>query len=132
METYTVALFGEAEKGDYQTPYFCRTTGQLLDYLGNPPPDTQGLYYAVQALLFRRSLIFFRVQQEGFSFQDYLLGLNFLNTHSAIPELAAVCLPGMGNAEVLEASESVCAQHHSILITNESDFYDYLTDVGKK
>lgn len=128
MHTFTVALFGEAEKGDYRTAYFCRSLAQLLEFFGNPPPHSRGLYYAVQALLYHRDLIFFRVREEGFSYQDYLLGLNLLQKNETISQVTAICLPGVGDAEIIEALTPVCAMFHSILITNESDFYDYLTE----
>jgi hypothetical protein len=124
---YTIALFGEAERGEYRTAYFCQNLAQLDEYFGNPPPDSRGLYYAVQALLFGRDLIFFRVSEEGFSKQDYLLGLHLLEQQELIPQVDAICTPGVGDQEIIEAILPVCAHYHSILITNESDFYDYLT-----
>lgn len=128
MPTPTVALFGEAEKGDFQTAYFCHSLGQLLDYLGNPPPHTQGLYYAVQALLYHHNLIFFRVREEGFSFQDYLTGFHLLQKNEAISQIAAIGVPGVGASEIIEAITPICALYHSILIMNEADLYDYLTE----
>lgn len=130
MEAFTMALFGEAEKGDYRTGYFCRSLNQLLDSLGNPPPQSRGLFYAVQALLYHRDLIFFRVREEGFSFQDYLLGLSNLQKSTTISSISAICLPGVGDSEIIEAISPICAIHHSILITNEADFYDYLTELS--
>lgn len=126
-ETYTIAIFGEAERGEYRTAYFCQNLVQLDEYFGNPPPESSGLYYAVQALLFKRNLIFFRVPEEGFSTQDYLSGLTLLEHQQLIPQVHAICTPGVGDQEVIEALLPVCALYHSILITNESDFYDYLT-----
>lgn len=123
---HTVALFGEAEKGEYRTAYYVESLGQLADSLGHPPDESSGLYFAVQALLYRRGVIFFRVQEEGFSVEDYLLGLHFLQNKDLVPRLTALCLPGMGNAHVIEASAPVCALHDSILITSEHDLYDYL------
>jgi len=125
---YTVALFGEAEKGDYRTAYFCHTLAQLLENLGHPPPRTLGMFYAVQALLYHRDLIFFRVREEGFSHQDYLTGLHLLEMEQVPAHIAAICLPGVGNMEIIEAVTPVCATHHSLLITSEADFYDYLMD----
>lgn len=130
MDIYTMALFGEAEKGDYRTAYFCETLPQLEEYLGNPPPDSMGLYYAVQALLFRRNLIFFRVREEGFSYQDYFSGLNILQEKKVASQIAAICLPGVGDAEIIDAIHPICDQYHSILITNEADLYDYLTEIS--
>lgn len=122
-----IALFGEAERGEFNTAYFCQNLEQLDEFFGNPPPDSLGLYYAVQALLFKRHLIFFRVLEEGFSVQDYLTGVKLLEHQQVIPRLDAICIPGVGDPTVLTALEPVCQHYHSILISNESDFYDYLT-----
>ena len=124
---YTVALFGESEKGEYRTAYFCQTLAQLAENLGHPPTESQGLHLVVQALLFRRNLIFFRVKEEGFSVQDYLLGLRFLENNQFVSNLAAICLPGVGDADIIDATEPVCDVHNSFLICTESDLYDFLT-----
>ncbi|HEV8052107.1 MAG TPA: hypothetical protein VGP47_06415 [Parachlamydiaceae bacterium] len=127
MPTYTVALFGEAEKGDYQRPCLCRSVGQLLDLFGNPPLHSQGIYYAIQALLYQRALLFFRVREEGFSHEDYLHGLHLLQKQTLVSGIDAVCLPGVGNMEIIGAMAPIIELYHSLLIINESDFYDYLT-----
>jgi hypothetical protein len=124
---YTIALFGEAERGEFHTAYFCQNLEQLDEYFGNPPPNSKGLFYAVQALLFKRNLIFFRVMEEGFSLQDYLIGVRLLEQQRLIPQLDAICIPGVGDPAVLNVLQPVFQQYHSILISNEADFYDYLT-----
>ena len=127
MLVYTIALFGEAERGEFKTAYFCQNLEQLNEFFGNPPASSKGLYYAVQALLFKRNLIYFRVVEEGFSIQDYLTGLNLLEQQQKIAKLDAICVPGVGDPLVLNAVQPLCEHYHSILITNEADFYDYLT-----
>ncbi len=128
MDTvYTIALFGEAERGEFRTAYFCQYLEELDEYFGNPPNQSKGLYYAVQALLFKRNVIFLRVAEEGFSIQDYLSGLKMLEEQRVIPHLDAICMPGVGDQEVLNAAQPICELYHAILITNEADFYDYLT-----
>ncbi len=127
MEPYIIALFGEAEKGDFQSAYFCKDLEQLVDYFGNAPINSNGLHFAVQALLYHRNLIFFRVQEEGFSLQDYQFGMNLLFTQSAISKISAICMPGVGNSEIIGATTALCAIYHSIFITTEADLYDYLT-----
>lgn len=126
MKIYTIALFGEAEKGEYRFPYFCTSLAQLVDFLGNPPDESKGLFYAIQALLYHRQLIFFRVREEGFSLADYLGGVSLLKNHQIESDITAFCLPGVGDSEILEVVTPVCKEYHSILITNEADFYDYL------
>ncbi len=124
---HTVALFGEAEKGEFRTAYFCQTLAQLADNLGHPPGESKGLHYGVQALMMKRQLIFFRVEEEGFSAQDYLLGLRFLENQQLIPTLSAICLPGVGDKEIIDASVPICQSYSSFLILGEGDLYDYLT-----
>jgi len=127
MQTITIALFGEAEKGEYHTAYYLRTLPELVENLGNPPPDTSGLFCAVQVLLYQSSLLFFRVREEGFSYQDYLDGLHLLQDQWTISPISALYLPGVGDAAIIEVMLNYCRRHHSIMITRENDFYDYLT-----
>lgn len=132
MKTYTVALFGEAEKGDYRKPCLCHTVDQLLELFGNPPLHSQGIYYAIQALLYQRALLFFRVREEGFSYGDYLQGLHLLQNQPFTAGIDALCLPGVGDTEIIGAMAPICEIYHSLLITNESDFYDYLTECSQE
>ena len=125
---YTVALFGQAEKGDYRKPLLCHSVEQLREFFGNPPLHSRGIYYAIQALLFHRALLFFRVKEEGFGYEDYVQGLLMLKHQTVVNVIDAVCLPGVGDVEIIGAIAPVCEFYHSLLITNESDFYDYLTE----
>ena len=127
MNPYTVVLFGEAEKGQFQTAYYFQSIVQLSEYLGNPPPNSRGLHCAVQALLYQRNLVFFRVKEEGFSCSDYLSGLQVLENQQTFSPISALCIPGVGDANIIHAMSSFCIQHHSIMITSQSDLYDYLT-----
>jgi hypothetical protein len=125
---YTVFLFGEAEKGEFCTPLHCRSLPQLADTLGNPPEESLGILYAVQTLLFERELIFFRVKEEGFSTADYLRGIKLLQgAENLLPNIAAICMPGVGDREIISATSPICNLHKSFLILNEKDLYDYLT-----
>lgn len=127
MHQYTVALFGEAGKGEFRTAYYCRTLNELEEHLGNPPPNSKGLFFAVQALLYQHDLIFFRVREEGYSVSDYLSGFCLLQNNSLPLTLSAIGIPGVGSSEILQALAPLCEQHHSILITSEADLYDLLT-----
>lgn len=129
MTVYTIALFGEAEKGQFRTAYFCQTLEQLDDYFGNPPLDSKGLFYAVQSIMFKRDLIYFRIPEEGFSYDDYLAGLRILENQQLIPQIAAICTPGLGDQEIIKEIHPICHRYHSIHITSEADFYDYLTSL---
>ncbi len=128
---HTVFLFGEAEKGEFCTPLICRSLPQLADSLGNPPDESQGILYAVQALLYERELIFFRVKEEGFSTQDYMRGLKLLQNKETLSPIAAICMPGVGDMEIIQATSPVCSLHKSFLILNEKDLYDFLTNAHK-
>ncbi len=127
MGAHTIALFGEAEKGDYSTAYFCQTLPQILDCLGNPPPESHGLYLAIQSILFDYSVLFFRVREEGYSQQDYFSGLSFLRRQKLFSKISGICAPGVGNSEIIKEIIPICRGYHSILITSEADLYDYLT-----
>lgn len=124
---HVVALFGEAEKGNFKTPYHLQALPQLMDFLGNPPPESEGLFFAIQALLYNREIIFFRVEAEGFSYEDYFLGLKYLGNRERVVPVHALCLPGVGDAKILDASRHICEAHKSHLITTQKDLYDYLT-----
>jgi hypothetical protein len=125
---YTIALFGEAGRGEFRTAYYCKTLDQLSEYLGEPPSkDSKGLDFAIQALLFQRGVVYFRVHEEGFSIQDYLSGLNSLENKDLFPNIAALCLPGVGNAQIIQATNPICSLYQSFLILTEKDLYDYLT-----
>lgn len=127
MNTIAIALFGEAERGEYSKLHYLRSVEELRDRLGEPPPESKGVHLAIQTLLQGRELLFCRVEEEGFSHQDYLYGLQTLKTLSD-PSPTALCLPGVGNSEIIGASTHVCMVHKSLLIISESDLYDFLTD----
>ena len=121
---HVVALFGESEKGQFKKPYVLTELPQLVDLLGNPPPESEGLFFAIQALLYKREVIYFRVLEEGFSRIDYLYGFGALRE---VKKLHAICLPGVGDGEIITASHSICEIHKSHLISSQKDLYDYLT-----
>lgn len=127
MHCQTIALFGEAERGSYRTPYRCQNLAQLIDYFGHPPEDSSGLFYAIQALLFDYSILFLRVEEEGFSQQDYFQGLQLLKKEEMTNHIGAYCMPGVADTEIIDTLVPLCRKHHSLIITNEADLYDYLT-----
>lgn len=124
-----VFLFGEAEKGEFCTPLYCRNLVSLLERLGNPPQESQGIYYAVQTLLYQRELVFFRVREEGFSADDYLCGMKLLKNQDIDYTFDAIYMPGVGNKEIIDAAIPICRDYKSLLVITEKDLYDYLTQV---
>jgi len=131
MERGTVFIFGEAERGPYCAPLSCNSIIELFDQMGNAPADTEGLSCAVQTLLFQRDLIYFRVEEEGFGFQDYFKGFELLRNKRSQFALQAIGMPGVGDAALIEAAIPICRLHQSILLLTEKDLYDYLTGVVK-
>ncbi len=125
---YTIAVFGEAERGSFHNAFFCQNLGQLESNFGNPPQNSAGINLAIQALLYNRNLIFFRVKEEGFSSDDYIKGLYQLEKQHLFSNIKAIGMPGVGDKKVIGASEEFCNIYNSILMTSEADFYDFLTD----
>lgn len=123
----TVALFGEAEKGTLASPTYVDSLPQLADTFGNPPKESLGIPLAIQALLFDRSVFYFRVEDEGFSTDQYLHGLQKLERHKDAVPLHALCMPGVGDSEILQATSRLVEVQGTLLLTTEQDLYDYLT-----
>jgi len=125
----TVALFGEAEKGQLSTLLFIRSLSQLNERLGHPPEESRGLFFAIQFLLYEHDLIYIRVKEEGFSTKDYLKGIDKLYHSKQVSKLSSICMPGVGDASIMEATTPVCDAHECFLVTTERDLYDYLTSL---
>ena len=124
-----MALFGESEKGDFNRLYHCKDLPQLSQILGNPPPDSLGLHFAIQALMYNHNLLFFRVKEEGFSVKDYFSGLKILEKNDLISTIDAIAIPGVGNREIIEVVAPLCIEHKNIMIITEPDLYDYLMHI---
>jgi hypothetical protein len=130
MTDCNIALFGEAEKGEFERGYYCYSLPQLADLLGNPPKNSLGLYFAIQALLFKRNIIFFRVKEEGYSVSDYLSGMQMLQEHHQLTHLEAIGVPGVGNSEIIHALKPICLKFKSIVFITEMDFFDYMMEIS--
>ncbi len=130
MTTCTIALFGEAEKGEFEKGYYCYSLPQLADLLGNPPPHSLGLHFAIQALLFKRNIIFFRVKEEGYSLSDYHFGVQALREQPQLTHLEGIGIPGVGNTEILHALKPICHKFHSIVFITAMDFFDYMMEIS--
>lgn len=125
----TVALFGEAEKGEIAIPLFMKSLTHLNEILGNPPQESHGIFFAIQFLLFEQELIYIRVKEEGFSTKDYLKGMKHLLNKKEVPHLTAICLPGVGDARIIDAAHPITDTHGALIIMTEQDLYDYLTSL---
>ena len=127
MNNSLIALFGEAEKGSFQTPIHIKNLSQLCDVFGHPPEHTFGINFAIRSLLSEKELIFLRVQEEGFSVEDYIQGIHLLEKATTNTHLSAICMPGVGNDEIIDATFRLCEKRGSIFIASPQDLYDYLT-----
>ncbi len=125
----TIALFGEAEKGEIGFPLFMKSLTHLNEALGNPPDESRGLFFAIQFLLYEQEVIYIRVKEEGFSTKDYLKGMKHLLNKKEVAHLTAVCLPGVGDARIIDSVGPVTETHGALVITTEQDLYDYLTSL---
>ncbi len=123
----TIFIFGAAQKGAARRPISLYSLEELLNQLGHPPPESEGMSYAIQVLLFQQPLIYFRVAEEGCSYGDYALGLKWLQKTPLHSHLSGVCMPGVGDQELLQQATSICLQHQCLLLISPKDLYDYLT-----
>jgi len=119
-------LFGAAEKGPLHTPCVCRSLAELHERYGNPPYESLGIDSAIQALFFHKELIFFRVEEEGLTQEEYLHGLSLLRSEETLKPISAVWMPGVGSNTLLSSGAAVCSACQAILILTDKDFYDYL------
>lgn len=125
---FTIALFGEAEKGSYEVAYLCRSTADLYDHLGASLATAKsGIFLAIQALMYNYNVLYFRVREEGYCVDSYFFGLHFLNTQTTLKNIIAMGLPGVGDQHLIEASKSLCQKYKSFLLLFEQDLYDLLT-----
>jgi hypothetical protein len=123
-----VVVFGEASKGAYSSWHRPKDLCELDAILGQPPAGSRGLYLATQTVLLQHELLFLRVDEEGYSPQDYWRGVQLL------AELAdhrisidAIGLPGVGDWTLLEAIEKALRGRQPLILTSERDLYDCLS-----
>jgi hypothetical protein len=127
MKMHAIALFGEAERGEFTQGLYCKSVAQLAEEFGHPPPESVALPFAIRAMMSGKDVIFFRVREEGYSTDDYITGLRLLARDQNRFKLSAIALPGVGDSEIIDYSTGICMEKKSILITTEADLYDYLT-----
>lgn len=127
MRDLTVALFGEAEKGAFNTLYYIQTLPQLNESLGERAHDSAGISLAIQMILNQTPVIYVRVAEEGYSLKDYFVGLKLLEEDYSINSLGAIAMPGVGDPILIDECVQVCEKKQCILLSGERDLYDYLT-----
>jgi hypothetical protein len=121
-------LFGAAEKGKLCSPVPITSLESLLETLGHPPKHSEGLLFAIQSLLHQIDLIYIRVEEEGFSTEDYVRGLKLLKQKPLHVSVVAISMPGVGQKELLHLATPICHFYRTVLLISEKDLYDYLTE----
>ena len=124
-----IALLGESEMGRFHYPYFCNSLTQLATTLGNPPEDSRGLDFAVQAIMYERDVIYFRVEEEGNSLEQYMKSIEILKDKNRVKKVNAICIPKVGDREIISNLDLICKMHKSIIIMSEKDLFDYLISI---
>ena len=124
----TVVIFGEAERGRFHMPLALNSLEEVYRSLGNPPSDSNGIYFAIQTMLYDHRLIYFRVEEEGYNIKDYMVGFQLLKEGRAIQNVDAIGLPGVGSNEIIDSATLLSHKLHCLLLTREKDLYDYLTE----
>lgn len=81
---------------------------------------------AIQAMLYKREVLFIKVEEEGFALPHYEAGLTLLKKEPAALDLAAIAIPGVGDPSLLRALHEVCQLHSSLLIFTEKDLFDFI------
>lgn len=127
MKKKCIFLFGEAEKGEYERPIICSSLLQLFQTVGEAPKDSQGIQFAIQFLSYEQELVFFRVEEEGFSRESYFRGLQLLKQKKLPYHPSALCLPGVGDTKIINEAIPICTIHRTFIILSEKDLYDYFT-----
>ena len=127
MEKDIIALFGEAEKGTFHTGVLMSNLLELETTYGQPPEGTKGLLFAVQSLLYRYKLLFFRVEQEGFHSEGYLRGFKRILESDFAPKILGLGVPGTSDQTIINALEPIMYRHRPVLILTEEDLYDLLS-----
>lgn len=123
-----IALFGEAQRGKFSRLVTLHTLEKLHDIFGMPPPLSKGIWLSIQLLMQNEIVYFYRVKDEGFSYQSYREGLDLLNRQSMQYPLKALCMPGLGDRAMIGKATEFCKKHSIIFLCTEEDLYDYITD----
>ena len=127
MTKRTILIFGESKEGEFHKFLFLKTLPDLAEALGEPTETGLGVHIAIQSILSNRDVLFYKVKEEGFHADHYLLGFKQLENEFHSTPLAAIALPGVSSANILELASSLCNQHRSIILFNEKDLYDLMT-----
>lgn len=124
---HRISIFGVAEKGEYYRHLHLQSLEELFTSLGQPSEEGIGLELAIQALLYERSVLYYRVKDEGYENEAYEVGLKQLASEKTLSPVSALAIPGVGDPHILAQADQICKKEKSFLIMNQKDFYDYMT-----
>ncbi|PCI77823.1 hypothetical protein COB21_02380 [Candidatus Aerophobetes bacterium] len=122
-----IALFGEAQRGNFSRLVTLHTLEKLHDTFGMPPPLSKGIWLSIQLLMQNEIIYFYRIEEEGFSYPHYHEGLKLLDSQQTQYPLKALCMPGLGDRIMVGKATEFCKKHSIIFLCTEEDFYDYVT-----
>jgi hypothetical protein len=120
-----IFLFGESEKGAFQSFIPIDSLARLSDVLGNPPPDSLGIPLAIQTVLMNNKVYYKRVEEEGFHFSEYHRGLDLIKMCK--DPIDGLYMPGVSHKDLIEKACHICDEKRAILLVHHQDFYDFLT-----
>ncbi len=121
-----IFLFGEAEKGAFQSLIPIDSLPRLSEVLGNPPSsDSLGIPLAIQSLLMNNKVFYKRVEEEGYHFSEYYRGLDLI--HLCKDPVDGLYMPGVSSTEIIEKAHLICEEKQALLLIHQQDFYDFLT-----
>ena len=116
-----IAIFGESKSGEFNKLFSIKTLPDLATQLGEPTETGSGIHMAIQALLCKQHLFFYKVLEEGSNPEQYRSGFKMLKT-----AVSAIALPGVSNPSLLESAKRVAP----LLILTEQDLYDFMTQTN--
>lgn len=124
---HLISIFGVAQQGDFYRHIPLKSLDELLLTLGHSTEGSIAIELAIQALMHKRPILFYRIKEEGFENDAYFKGIEELKKRDVKAPLSALALPGVGSQEVIHEATLFCKKGSSILIMNTQDFYDYIT-----
>lgn len=125
MKQRVITVFGETEKGTFETFYTIQSLDEAFEKLGSPLPNTEALQFSLQILGAHQPILFYRVPEEGFSFDAYAKGLHEIRDHPDSYPIQALFMPGLSDPKLIDEAKQLCEMQKAILLITDKDFQDY-------
>lgn len=123
-----IAIFGEAEIGSFKSLITLNSIPELTDKLGRPTKKGIGIHMAIQAILYDREILYYRIpNEEEPSCKEYLHGLNLLGRSTFINPLVAIALPAVNHRDILYRAKHLCHHCKILFLPNERDLYNFIS-----